>query len=74
MPGALTRHTCKAVNDTKVYVQRYTRQVAADLNALRASVGGPLPSGLPQGLKLDIQVFAQVPGRLAFRPASVPAG
>lgn len=55
------RQARTAVNDARVYVQRYTRQVAVDLNALRMLVGGPLPADLPQGLKLDSQVFAQVP-------------
>ena len=58
------RQARTAVNDANVYVQRYTRQVATDLNALRMLVGGPLPSDLPTGLKLDSQVFAQVPAGL----------
>lgn len=58
------RQARTAVNDAAVYVQRYTRQVATDLNALRMLVGGPLPADLPQGLKLDSQVFADVPAGL----------
>lgn len=55
------RQARTAVNEAAVYVQRYTRQVAMDVNALCLLVGGPLPDDLPAGLSLDGQVFAEVP-------------
>jgi len=59
------RQARTTVDDARVYVQRYTRQVAVDLNALRLLVGGPLPAELPKGLQLDSQMFAQVPAGLS---------
>lgn len=55
------RQARTTVNEARAYVQRYTRQVAVDVNGLRMLLGGPLPTDMPQGLKLDSQVFAEIP-------------
>src|SRR5690606_32983004 len=58
------RQARTTVDEARAYVQRYTRQVAVDVNGLRTLIGGPLPADMPQGLKLDGQVFAAVPAGL----------
>ncbi|MCC2595539.1 AdeC/AdeK/OprM family multidrug efflux complex outer membrane factor [Pusillimonas sp. MFBS29] len=58
------RQARTTVDEARAYVQRYTRQVAVDVNGLRMLMGGPLPADMPQGLKLDSQVFAAVPAGL----------
>lgn len=58
------RQARTTVDEARAYVQRYTRLVAVDVNGLRMLVGGPLPADLPQGLKLDSQVFTPVPAGL----------
>jgi len=55
------RQARTTVDEARAYVQRYTRQVAVDVNGLRMLIGGPLPADIPQGLKLDSQVLAAVP-------------
>lgn len=58
------RQARTTVDEARAYVQRYTRQVAVDVNGLRMLVGGPLPADMPQGLKLDSQAFASIPAGL----------
>lgn len=58
------RQARTTVDEARAYVQRYTRLVAVDVNGLRMLVGGPLPADLPEGLKLDSQVFTPVPAGL----------
>ncbi|MDX3893126.1 efflux transporter outer membrane subunit [Pusillimonas sp.] len=58
------RQARTAVDEARAQAQRYTRQVATDLNALRLLLGGSLPADLPQGPGLDDELLAQVPAGL----------
>jgi len=58
------RQAHTAVDGARAQAQRYTRQVAIDLNALRLLLGGPLPADLPQGPGLDGELLAEVPAGL----------
>src|SRR5690606_28435610 len=45
-------------------LQRYTRQIAVDVNALRLLVGGALPADLPKALDIHGPILADVPAGL----------
>lgn len=58
------RQSRTAVDEAKAQLQRYTRQIATDINALRLLVGGPLPGDLPAALDINDSVLAEVPAGL----------
>ncbi|WP_436969142.1 efflux transporter outer membrane subunit [Aeromonas caviae] len=53
-----------AVADARSQIERYTRQVATDLNALTLLIGTQLPASLTHGSKLNETVLARVPAGL----------
>lgn len=53
-----------AVDSARVSLAQYQRLVAQDRNALTQLLGSGLPSSLPQGLALDIELLETVPAGL----------
>ncbi len=58
------RQSRTAVDEARAQLQRYTRQIATDVNALRLLVGGALPEDLPPALDIHGPVLADVPAGL----------
>ncbi len=58
------RQSRTAVDEARAQLQRYTRQIATDVNALRLLVGGALPHDLPEALDIHGPVLEDVPAGL----------
>jgi multidrug efflux system outer membrane protein len=58
------RQSQTAVDEARAQLQRYTRQIAVDVNALRLLVGGALPADLPKALDIHGPILADVPAGL----------
>src|SRR3546814_9449030 len=55
------RQSRTTVDEARAQLQRYTRQIASDDNALRLLVGGALPDDMPKTLNIHDPILAQVP-------------